>query len=76
MSQFVKTITKTEVVTKRDVTGPDFIYMSVVPDRDGINLVIGAKYEDRFAAGLSKEGLARLIQELAVIHEAMPPTRR
>lgn len=72
MSQFVKTITKTEVVTKRDVTGPDFINMSVEPAHNGINLVIGAKHEHKFASGLSKKGLARLIDILTEIHEALP----
>lgn len=72
MSQFVNTKTVTEVVNKINVNGPDFIYMSVVPVSGGINLVIGAKYENRLASALTKEGLALLIGDLAIIHDALP----
>ena len=73
MTEFVKTetITKKTINTVIDGDTLNFAYMSVVPDGDILDLVIGAKYEDRVACAFSKNSLAELIRVLQDIHEAM-----
>lgn len=70
--------TREEVVVKRvlveqqDAYGPNCISMSVMREgSSSIKLVVGADWENRGACYLSKSGLAELIEELKLIHEAM-----
>ena len=73
MDKFVKTVTKSEVNKVVDGYGPQCIFMTVIPFRDGcsIELVIGACAEHMCASSLSKSGVKELISLLTEIHEAM-----
>lgn len=69
---FTKSVTTTTVAENINGSGPECTYMSVKPLSIGIiDLVIGANYDDRCAASLSKIGLAELINILTDIHAAM-----
>jgi hypothetical protein len=71
MDKFVEhTPTLREVI---DGNGPQCIYMSVKPSDsgEGIDLVIGAQWQNRCASSLSKSGLGQLITTLQDIHQAM-----
>lgn len=66
------------VVTKKvlkgviDGEGPLGIFMSVVPTGKGrIDLVIGARYEDKCACSLNVDCVGELIEMLKEIQEAM-----
>lgn len=68
--QFV--VKKKTVVKVIDGIGPGYADMSVVPDRmGGIRLVIGARYDDDYAAAFSKDGIKELIDILSEILEAL-----
>ena len=73
MSQFVKeeVVTTRTLVEQKDAYGPDGIWMSVARDGRSLALVIGAEWEHASACYLSKKGLAELIKELTLIHEAL-----
>ena len=74
MNTFVKTttITTKNVCTVRNGVGPEQILMSVRPlGKGSIDLVIGASATNSCASSLSKKGLAKLIEILQDIHEAI-----
>lgn len=76
MSKFVKeeevVTIKRVLVEQEDACGPEYINMSVKNDGpQNIMLVIGANWVDRTGCYLSKKGLAELIEELKLIHEAI-----
>ena len=71
MNPFVEEVTTRRVVSTMDGEGPDGCDMSVVKVQGGIELVIGARYEDGRANSLTKRGVGELISILQDIEEAM-----
>lgn len=73
MDKFVKEVTTKSVAKVIDGCGPEFINMSVLPNKDGstIELVIGAKSSSICGASLSKTGLQFLINTLQDVHDGM-----
>ena len=71
MSKFVETVMKKTLVDVIDGDGPNNTFMSLKQSGKAINLVIGARYEDRWASWLGKESLQELINVLQEIHDAM-----
>ena len=82
MTPFLKTVTKTTVQEAINQHGPMLSLMSVVPQPrlDGkiasIELVIGAKFENRCASAFSKKGVLELAALLCEIADAMSEPSR
>lgn len=64
------TVTK-KINTLVNGCGPGASYVSIRKDGDGINLVIGAKYEDELCGYFSKSTLTELIQQLTEVRDLM-----
>jgi hypothetical protein len=65
-------VTEKRLVGVEGGQGPDFIQMSVKQNGpNGLELVIGAKYNDRSSCHISRNGLGQLIETLKEIHEVM-----
>ncbi len=73
MSKFVKTETKTTILETINYYGLDYSYISIVPltHTAGVDIVIGAAYEDKWDSGFSKSGVKELISILQEVHDAM-----
>ena len=73
MSKFVKTEVKTTILKTVDGVGPEASYVSIVPTPfyNCVEVVIGARYEDRRLACLNKIGVSELISILKEVHDAM-----
>lgn len=63
--------TKKTLKPVKNGDGPGYSYVSIVPDGDEINLVIGALYDDRRACGFSKATLTQLIDLLTEVRNTM-----
>lgn len=73
MTEFVKTETVIKKTVNTVINGslPNAASLSVVPDGNNIQLVIGAEYIDGVCCLFGKEGFADLIKVLQDIHEVM-----
>lgn len=73
MSKFVETEVKTTILETMDAFGPNLSFVSIVPMPyvSGVEVVIGARYEDRHLACFSKIGVSELISILKEVHDAM-----